>query len=130
MTNPGVSLWVRGFDDGKNKNLNEIYIDAREAGTDTWTELTGKVIGDIAVNGKWTRIGADLDAFAGKTVQILIRGVANNYQFIGVDNVSVTSMTGNDLEVKGISAQASVMPGEEFNIDVNVRNNGDRKSVV
>ena len=124
MTNPGVSLWVRGFDDGKNKNLNEIYIDAREAGTDTWTELTGKVIGDIAVNGKWTRIGADLDAFAGKTVQILIRGVANNYQFIGVDNVSVTSMTGNDLEVKGISAQASVMPGEEFNIGVNVRNNG------
>ena len=124
MANPGVSLWVRGIDDGKSKNQNEIYIDAREAGTDGWTELTGKIIGDMAVNGKWSQLGADLAPFAGKTVQIRIRGVANNYPIIGVDNISVTSMAGNDLEAKGIAAQASVIPGQGFNIDVNVKNNG------
>ncbi|MDE6489608.1 MAG: choice-of-anchor J domain-containing protein, partial [Muribaculaceae bacterium] len=128
MTNPGISMWVRGIDNGQNANLNEVYIDICEAGSDTWTELTGKVIGDFTVNGKWSQFGTSLDDFAGKIVQIRIRGIAINYTMIGIDNIVVGSMPGNDLEVKGISAQAAVIPEEDFNIEVTVRNNAIHSS--
>lgn len=123
MTNPGISIWVRGIDNGQDTNLNEIYIDACEVGTDTWTEVTGNVIGNFTVNGKWSQFGTSLDDFAGKIVQIRIRGIVVNYSMIGIDNIVVGSMTGNDLEIKGISAQAAVIPGKDFNIEVTVKNN-------
>lgn len=123
MTNPGVSLWVRGWDNGTDKNLNEIYIDAREVGTDAWTELGGNILGDFTVNGKWSPFGASLATFAGKTIQIRVRGVIHNYGYLGIDNIRVASMLAADLEAAAIAAQSAVAPGEQFPLTFTVRNN-------
>lgn len=74
--------------------------------------------------GTWVTKQYSLAQYEGKTVQIYFRGAILAYTTIFIDRIAVYNLLDNDLAITEISAPAKVAPGEEFDINVTVANEG------
>lgn len=92
-------------------------------------EGLSKVVGSVVVNktgpaGMWNRVVVPLTQYAGKTVQLSLRGIINSYTFVLVDDLFVGDIPADDLAVTTLSAPVKVRPGQTFDIRVKVENRG------
>lgn len=72
----------------------------------------------------WVYKTINLSKYAGKTVQIYFTVTINTDAFILIDDISIKQLRDYDLAAKSINAPATVQPGEYFNVNVVVVNNG------
>lgn len=119
QVNPVLSFWVFGFDDGERENNNIVAVDVldREEISDKpenerWTEVFSNQVSKIAPNGGWAECIADLSAYAGKNVQLRVRGVGNNYMATVIDNLcvkegEVTSVISPDVAGASVTTDGS-----------------------
>lgn len=88
-----------------------------------------EVVSTVVVNktgpaGMWNRVVVPLTQYAGKTVQLSLRGIINSYVFILVDDVFIGDILADDLAATTVSAPVKVRPGQEFSVSVKIENRG------
>lgn len=117
--NPILSLdyYVIAEDD---ENVLEVYV--TEAGGEM--TLVGSFLQNEGEIGAWNPASIDLTEYAGKDVQVTLRGIVNAYSYIFVDNIQIAQPKDNDLAIAEMETPAMVKPGEEFTVDVTVKNVG------
>lgn len=122
--NPGISLFAYYYDvaeDGPNTNL--VTISVRENGGE-WADVINAPINELAAGRTgWFNINASLAEYAGKNVQVRIKGTVKSYVSVLFDNIRVGSLLTKDLKAL-ISAPAKAKAGTNFMVDVTVLNNG------
>lgn len=72
----------------------------------------------------WNKVVCPLEAYAGKTVSVVIEGVVRTHGYIPVDNLTIAQLPGVDLAVGDIDYPRGVPTGESFDIFATVHNNG------
>lgn len=76
----------------------------------------------------WTLLRADLSDFSGKIVQVGLNGTIVTNSVIPVDNMTITSRPGIDLEVSDVVYPSSAEPGATFDVTAKVTNYGTKPS--
>lgn len=74
--------------------------------------------------GEWEKIKVDLRDYAGKNVQITMRGTLQTHTYILIDELAVAEPLDYDLHVAGVKAPASVNVNEEFQVIATIVNEG------
>ena len=88
------------------------------------TTLVETISYENDTDGQWARKTIDLSAYAGKTVQPIIRYHSNGLVYCFFDNIRIADLPDYDLGAVSVSAPKEVEPGEEFDVDVVVENIG------
>lgn len=88
------------------------------------TMLKTYAVADEVAPGEWGKITVDLSAYKGKDVQIVLYTSVVTYKYSIYDCFKVAEALNYDLKAVSISAPATVETGSEFNITVNVSNEG------
>ena len=111
--------------DDEGADLNTIAISVREIGGE-WAEVWNKTIVDMGATAGWHQVNVPLDGFGGKTVQIRMLATIHDrpYTQVSIDNLSIGSMLGIDLEITGVTAPEYAKAGQPFNVIVSYANNG------
>jgi len=118
MTNPALTFWVYTVADD-DSNILEIYIN--EAGGEP--VLAKKNVSNQGATG-WNRVVVPLDRYAGKVVQVTMRGTLDAYGLLAVDNIKVGPLYAKDLMAQSLSVPERVNAGKDFSVDVTVVNEG------
>lgn len=108
--------------DGTSPDMNTTAVYAVVDGQRT--ELKSYAVADVVPAGEWGKVKVDLSAYKGKDVQIILRSTIVQYAYSLYDCFSVSEALNYDLKAVSISAPASVETGAEFDITVNVANDG------
>lgn len=111
--------------DNEGLDLNTLAVSISADGGE-YTEVFRKTVIEIGETLGWHEVRIPLNDFAGKNISI--RFFASTYDrpytSTCIDNISVLSMDGVDLEATAINAPAHVRTGEQFTISVVIANNG------
>lgn len=119
-TNPKLSFWYFAQNSKAGKDVLEVQAAAEDG---VFKTLTSFSMRDDMLDG-WQKKTVDLAAYAGKTVQLRLRGTSfMTENFMLLDNFEITNIS-HDLEISGIIAPASVGVGGELKIEALVTNNG------
>ncbi len=104
------------------KNTFEIFV--REVGQEEFVRI-GKpvVVGELPVTQGWVPIGMSLADYAGKTVQVRVRGNAINDAYNFIDNLRIGRIMSCDASVS-VSAPARISAGQDYTAVVTVCNEG------
>lgn len=128
MENPFVSVAVYGLKEvnvgrGMGANKNEFDIEILDG--EEWVSLYHTVVGELP-DQKWTKVTVPLDDYAGKTVQLRMRGKKMTYgiNYTYIDRIHVGSCADYNLELSSFAVPDAVFPEREFNITAVVSNNG------
>lgn len=111
MVEPTFTLWVHSLA-ANDENLVEVEI--REAGGVFSPILSMKVC--EAGEPGWNRVALPLSDYAGKTIQLRLRGTIRNYGTLGLDNFSVASKSGL-LDITG-NKPAEIIRGGKGDITI------------
>jgi len=103
--------------DDTNETVVSVIVDNVE------TELLSYANSDNNAEA-WTKVNVPLDDYVGKTVQLKITAVCNAYVYSLYDNIKIFNMPDYDLSIVSISAPANVEANKEFDVTVNVANEG------
>lgn len=126
-TNPGVSYYVYNIigTDG-SADINEVQVYVRETGTEEWATLGDAVVIDDLNPGVagWHKVIVSLEEYAGKVVEVRFQATTYQFAYTFLDMIKVGSQLGNDLTAKDINAPAFVVPGNNYDVNVVVVNNG------
>lgn len=111
--------------DDEGADLNTISVSVREIGGE-WTEVWNKTVVEMGATLGWHEVNVPLAGFGGKIVQIRMLATVHDrpYTQISIDNLSIGSMLGIDLELTGVAAPEYAKAGEPFNVIVSYINNG------
>lgn len=101
-------------------DINQTVVSATCNGVET--ELATISNADLETN-VWNKCKVSLGELQGKDVQVNLTAVCNSYAYVLYDEISVINDLSYDLSA-GISAPATVETGKEFNVTVNVVNEG------
>lgn len=74
----------------------------------------------------WNKIKVPLDEYVGKTIQIKITAICGAYTYSLYDNIKIFNEPDYDLSVVSISAPTNVEADKEFDVTVNVANEGSQ----
>lgn len=124
MMNPSLTFYVYNLigDAGASTNTVKVLISA-DGGE--FSEVYSKNVNEICgENEGWYRVLVPLNDYAGKNIQVGLEAVVNMYAYTFFDNIKVGSMPDYDLEAKAIAAPANAYAGQNFNIYVDVANEG------
>ncbi len=132
MTNPGISLYTFNLigDNPAQFDLNEYRIEAREVGATEWTTLTQGVVNNLGPVNQWHKISCSLEAFANKVIQVRLVAVTRVYTYTIFDDIRITSQTAHDLAAVRITAPEKVKTGTSYNVQVEVKNDGQQPSAA
>ncbi len=132
MTNPGVSVFTYNLigDDPTKFDTNEYRIEAKELAATEWTVLTQGVVNDLGAVNEWHKISCSLEAFANKIIQVRIVGVTKMYVYTIFDDIRITSQVDYDLAMGRITAPEKVKTGTSYNVQVEVKNDGQQPSAA
>lgn len=72
----------------------------------------------------WTKKSVDLSAFSGKDVQLLLRYRSKYLVYYVLDNIVIAEKLDYDMAANKVSAPASVAADEEFEVTVEISNEG------
>lgn len=121
---PKLSLEVFNFTTDTD-NVNTVELQVKTFGSevsDFETVASARVcdLGDLG----WNAMTADLSAYCGKVVSVrfVVTTVSHIYTFI--DNIRIFDDLGSNLTAMSLSAPAQVKAGREFEVKLNVANNG------
>lgn len=125
---PGLMFYTYNlFNDGINDN-NEIEISVCDltAGQTEYTKIGSVRISDLSSTQDWVLAAVPLDAFKGHVIQIDLKTIVANYPLTFIDDISVGTLTAQDLCITGIDAPAEAFANREFTIAATVENRGTR----
>lgn len=72
----------------------------------------------------WTKKKIDLSQFAGKSIQVILRYHSDGLVYFFLDNLRIDELLDYDLAATSISAPEVVNGGEEFDVTVDIANEG------
>lgn len=125
IENPMLTFYTYGlFDPTYGNCMNTISVYVRECGELQWSKLYEKTVSEIAPNDEWGRVSVNLKEYAGKTVQLRISSLIVTYTLTLIDKISIATPVMHDLSILSIDAPALVKPGNDYDINVTVVNNG------
>lgn len=109
---------------------NTIVVEAlTENGDKTLVSLVENQLGlESYDEPTWVRVSVNLAEYAGKVIRFRFTTSIQSHTYILFDNISVATGLDNDLAVTGIHAPATVDPGQEYEVSVNVTNLGGQKA--
>ena len=76
------------------------------------------------VDGLWTKHTLDLQQFKGKSIQPILRYHSHQYVYLFLDNIQIREHYEHDLAAVSITAPEEVEASQEFEIKVDVKNEG------
>ncbi len=127
MSKPGLVFYTYNTtgDEGQ-PNINEISVALRESDKEAWTEIYNSTVDRIcgSMPRTWGKVAINLGEYAGKVIQIKITPTIKQYSYVMVDNITIGNLLDYDVNAKKISASTHAHPGEEFNVEVQVLNEG------
>lgn len=126
LENPGFTFYTFNIK-GEADDANTIAVSIREFGSNQWNMLLQPTAINTLCRGvkdEWSKVTVPLTAYAGKTVQLRLTILTETYTYTFLDDMSVASIPGNDLGIFNISAPANVNTGENYNVEVQVVNEG------
>lgn len=106
---------------------DKVKVSVREAGTDNWTSVAEGTVNYLCDGnvGAWSEyIECDLQDFKGKVIQWRITVTLDNYKNTLIDDIRVVDVYEKSLEASSISVPSTVRQNTDFDIRVNVFNNG------
>lgn len=118
-TAPYISFYTYVYKDDDN----EITISATDVESGESTVVGKYSLSDFTRVG-WNLISCPLDAFAGCTVRIAIKGHIETHGYIPVDNLTVSQRNNLDAAVGNVTAPRFAHAGETFDIVAEVFNKG------
>ncbi|MDE6006675.1 MAG: choice-of-anchor J domain-containing protein [Muribaculaceae bacterium] len=137
LTTPGLTFYVYNIQNGTDANLNIINAYVKDLSTpgSEWTCLDTKPVYEIAGGTNeseagedgWYKVTVNLNAYAGKTIQVGIEAVCKAYQYNLIDNIKVADLLSYDLKAVSINAPAKVKGGDSYTVDVRVSNEGAKE---
>ncbi|MCM1452251.1 MAG: choice-of-anchor J domain-containing protein [Clostridium sp.] len=74
--------------------------------------------------GQWTKFRYSLAAYKGKVVQIIFQAKINRISGVVLDNISIAEALAYDLMVDSFFAPAQVTHGQNYKVNVTVKNDG------
>ena len=124
IDHPQFTFYNYVYDD-EASNFNTIAISVREPGGE-WAEIWNKTVNETGDTKGWHEVNVPLIGYGGKVVQIRMLATIfdRSYTQVAIDNLSITTMLGTDLEVTAVAAPEYAKAGEPFNITVSYTNNG------
>lgn len=122
-THPALSFYtyIYEFDE------NEIGIKIIDPATGTKTTVETVHLDQLDGAG-WTKVICPLDAYAGRTVQIVLDGVIRTHGYIPVDNLRVEQLAEVDYAVDDIAYPRGAEIGERFKVQARIANHGHAAS--
>ena len=120
VDNAALSFWYYGFEDGGNT----IEVEVNEGAG--W-----QVVGSTYTAGPeegWKKALVDLSAYKGKTIQFAFKTTTQTHNYTLIDNIVIDTPLNYDLKAGAIVAPKSVVPGEKFNVTVDLANFGTDKA--
>lgn len=127
MSAPGLSFYVYNILDYElTPDLNEVKVQIRPLDGD-WTEVFNSSISDIVgadAPAGWYRVTIPLSEFNGSIIQFKISFAVKTYFWSYLDCIEVDNIPVQDLVATNISAPEYVKPGESFEFNYSVRNDG------
>lgn len=123
---PGLTFYTYNIcNDGIN-DQNEIVVSVCDltAGETGYTPVKTVKISDLSSAPGWTLASVPLDAYKGRTIQIDLRTVVVNYPLTFIDDLTVGTLTEQDLKLAAVEAPASAFANREFTVAATVENCG------
>lgn len=121
--NPQLTFWYFAQNSRDGKDQLDIFVDAGN-GNEKIVSFTPR---DAQVDG-WTKMTIRLDAYAGKTIRLCLRGESfRTDNFLLIDGLELTNI-GTDLEALPILGPSAVPVSQTFTVECPVRNNGARNA--
>lgn len=91
-------------------------------------EGESKIVGTIDYNNDthdlWTKKVVNLDEYAGKAIQLIIRYYSDGLVYCFIDNMKFMDMPDYDLNAIDVTAPATVKAGEPFEVSATIENVG------
>ncbi len=115
---PVFSLYTWKITETDKTKLEIIVIcegESKIAGTIEYTDDTHNL---------WTKKIVNLDEYAGKTIQLIIRYYSDGLVYCFFDNMKFTDMPDYDLNAVEVTAPKTVTAGEAFNVTATIENVG------
>ena len=120
--NPQLTLWYFAQNKREGKDQLDILVDDGSG----YTKIASFTPRDAQVDG-WTKALVKLNAYAGKTIRLRLRGESfRTENFLLIDDVELTNI-GTDLEALQLFAPSAVPVSQTFTVECPVRNNGGNK---
>ncbi len=120
LAQPALTFYNFNF---ASDDLNTVEVSVRELGKPWKVLLPATASSEFGPIG-WNKVTVPLEGLTGKDIQYQITVVAKNYVYNIFDDFKVADMLDYDLVAQEISAPSKVIPGQTFNVTVNVANDG------
>ncbi len=120
--NAGVSFYnyVIAADDD---NYVQIYV--KEPADADWTAVGEPfVVNTLGEGDTWANAFLPLPEYAGKTVQVRFAATNPTYTYTFIDQIIIGALVPNDLAATDIKAPATVLCGNDYEVNVTVTNKG------
>ena len=132
MVNPGLSFYtynLKGEPDETTgeipADINIIEVQVKEKGAANWDVVLNTTVAEICGEDEgWSKANVSLEAYKGKTIQVKFIASTQWYVYTFLDAVRVKDMLAQDLVAAKIQAPKTVVPVEEYTVDVDVFNDG------
>lgn len=110
-----------GPTDEPNTNMLKIQVREREG---KWETLKTFEMYELGDEPGWHKVMQPLKDYVGKEIQIGFEGTISNYNYILIDNVSVSDLPQKDMALMKFTAPTHTRPGKDFTISTWVENFG------
>lgn len=110
---------------------NKVEVSVKESGTDSWTCILEGTVDELCNQNRdaWSEhIECDLQDFKGKIVEWSIKVTLKDYLNTLFDDIRVIDGYDSSLEAHSVTAPATVKPYSDFDVSVNVFNNGNSQA--
>jgi hypothetical protein len=119
-SHPVISFYTYALDENDNNTVDVVVTCDGEDHLVKSVKVSDAVDEDL----DWMKYTADLSEFAGKTVELGLCCTLVNYTWVLLDNINVEEGIATDLAITDFNVPQSVKSGADFNISVEVTNNG------
>lgn len=120
IAKPVLTFYTYGYPDDQNLVIVEI-----KSGNGDFVKVYEKEVFIISHDlSGWTKAMIDLSEYAGQTIQFTLGGQLKNYSEVLFDNIFVGEMIEKDITLAAITAPVRVKTGTDYNVVVNIINNG------
>ena len=130
ISNPGLTFYTYNIGDMTDDlgnplpDINEITVGVKVKGENEFTPVKHVVVSETGPANSWNRISVDLSDYVGKVIQVSLDAVVKAASYTLVDNLKIGTVLADDLSVMAISAPKEVTAGTEYQVAVNVLNEG------
>lgn len=120
--NAALTFYAFNCTSNENDN-NTLAVEVRERGGE-WTTLRTITMHELGDKRGWYKVIEPLAGYAGKEIQIGLKGTVVNYAVVMIDELAVSNLLDNNLAIKRISAPDHARPGQTAGVELVIENSG------